>query len=136
MPVAVWLREPGDRLQVLSLDFETPPPRATLLTGRLMRLFELRRDLPPSAAPAGLGERLTAPVLEVLETQAATGRFLLTAHQDERLQDAHRRVTSVGLETLARALQAHRHAPTARAALRLYRLCELVEELDALPQEA
>lgn len=136
VPVAVWLREPGDRLQVLSLDFETPPARATSLTGRLMRLFELRRDLPPAAAPAGLAERLTAPVLEVLETQAATGRMPLTAHQDERLQDAHRHMTSVGLEILASAVQAHRRESTPQAALRLYRLCELVEELDALPQEA
>ena len=136
VPVAVWLRGPGDRLQVLSLDFETPPARAGSLAGRLLRLFALRRDLPPIAAPASLAERLTAPVLEVLETQAITGRLTLTAHQDARLQEAHRRVASVGLEILARALQAHRRAPTPQAALRLYRLCELVEELDALPQEA
>ncbi|MEO6276735.1 SWIM zinc finger family protein [Roseateles sp.] len=136
VPAAVWMRESGDRLQVLSLDFETPPARATSLTGRLMRLFELRRDRPAAAAPASLAERLTAPVLEVLETQAATGRLVLTARQDERLQDAHRRVTSVGLETLARALRALRRDPTPQAALRLYRLCELVEELDALPQAA
>jgi hypothetical protein len=136
VPVAVWLREPGDRLQVLSLDFETPPARATSLTGRLLRLFESRRDQPPAAAPATLAERLTAPVLEVLETQAATGRLALTQRQDERLQDAHRRVASVGLDTLARALAAHRRDPTPQAVLRLYRLCELVEELDALPQGA
>lgn len=136
VPVAVWLRGPGDRLQVLSLDFETPPARAGALAGRLLRLLALRRDLPPAAAPASLAERLTAPVLDVLETQAVTGRLALTAHQDARLQQAHRRVASVGLETLARALQAHRHAPTPQAALRLYRLCALVEELGALPQEA
>lgn len=136
VPVAVWLREPGDRLQVLSLDFETPPARPTSLTGRLMRLFELRRDLPSAAAPAGLAERLTAPVLEVLETQAATGRMTLTAHQEERLQDAYRLMTAVGLETLVSAVQVHRREPTPQAALRLYRLCELVEELDALPREA
>jgi hypothetical protein len=135
VPVAAWTREPGDRLQVLSLDFETPPPRATSLTGRLLRLFESRRDQPPPALPATLAERLTAPVLEVLETQAATGRTALTPTQDERLQDAHRRVASVGLDTVARALAAHRRAPTPRAALRLYRLCELVDELDALPQD-
>lgn len=136
VPVAVWMREPDDRLQVLSLDFETPPARATSLTGRLMRLFELRRDRPVTAAPASLAQRLAAPVLEVLETQAATGRLALTHRQDERLQDAHRRLASVGLETLARSLQAHRREPTPQTALRLYRLCELVEELDALPQEA
>ena len=136
VPVAAWMREPGDRLNVVSLDFETPPPRATSLTGRLLRLFESRRDLPPPAAPATLAERLTAPVLEVLETQAATGRLVLTRTQDERLQDAHRRVASVGLDILARALAAHRREPTPRAALRLYRLCELVDELDATPQES
>ena len=136
VPVAAWTRESGDRLQVLSLDFETPPARATSLTGRLLRLFESRRDLPPPSAPATLAQRLTAPVLEVLETQAATGRLTLTAGQDERLHDAHRRVTSVGLDTLARALSAHRDEPTPAAALRLYRLCELVDELDALPQDS
>ena len=135
VPVAAWTREPGDRLQVLSLDFETPPPRATSFAGRLLRMFESRRDLPPPATPATLAERLTAPVLEVLETQAATGRLTLTQMQDERLQDAHRRVASVGLDILARALAAHRRAPTPQAALRLYRLCELVDELDALPQQ-
>jgi len=135
VPVAALTREPGDRLQVLSLDFETPPPRASSLTGRLLRLFESRRDLPPPATPATLAERLTAPVLEVLETQAATGRLALTQTQDERLQDAHRRVTSVGLEILARALAAHRREPTPAAALRLYRLCELVDELGAIPQD-
>ncbi len=98
-------------------------------------MFESRRDLPPPATPATLAERLTAPVLEVLETQAATGRLTLTQMQDERLQDAHRRVASVGLDILARALAAHRRAPTPQAALRLYRLCELVDELDALPQQ-
>jgi len=135
VPVAAWTREPGDVLRVVSLDFETPPPRSTSLTGRLLRLFESRRDLPQPATPATLAERLTAPVLEVLETQAATGRLALTQTQDERLQDAHRRVASVGLDILARALAAHRREPTPRAALRLYRLCELVDELDALPQE-
>ena len=135
VPVAAWTREPGDVLRVASLDFETPPPRSTSLTGRLLRLFESRRDLPPPAMPATLAERLTAPVLEVLETQAATGRLALTQTQDERLQDAHRRVASVGLDILARALAAHRREPTPRAALRLYRLCELVDELDALPQD-
>lgn len=135
VPVAVWIRESGDRLQVLSLDFEAPAARASSLRGRLTRLFELRRDLPPTAAPVGLAERMTAPVLAVLEAQAATGRLALTECQNERLQDAHRRATSVGLDILARALQAHRLNPTPQAVLRLYRLCELVEELDALPQE-
>lgn len=135
VPVAVWLREPGGRLQVLSLDFETPPARATSLTGRLLRLFESRRDQPPAAPPAALAERLTAPVLEVLETQAATGRLALTQRQGERLQDAHRRIESVGMDTLARALAVHRRKPTPQTVLRLYRLCELVEELDALPRD-
>jgi hypothetical protein len=135
VPVAVWMCEAGDRLQVLSLDFETPPERATSLTGRLMRLFESRRDRPLTAARASLAERLTAPVLDVLETQAATGRLALTDRQDERLQDAHRGLASVGLETLARSLQAHRRESAPQTALRLYRLCELAQELDALPLE-
>ena len=134
IPVAALTREPGDRLRVLSLDFETPPVRGTSLTARLLRMFEARRDQPPRAALATLAERLTAPVLEVLETQAATGRLALTGSQDERLHDAQRRVTSVGLETLAAALAAHRRESTAQGTLRLYRLCELVDELDALPQ--
>ncbi len=135
IPVAVWLREAGEQLRVVSLDFETPPPRATSLAGRLLRLFESRRDQAPASAPASLAQRLTAPVLDVLETQAATGRLALTASQDERLQDAHRRLASVGLDIVADALAAHRREPTPPRALRLYRLCELLDELDALPQD-
>jgi len=120
---------------VVSLDFEAPPPRSTSLAGRLLRLFESRRGQPPVADAASLAQRLSAPVLEVLETQAATGRMALTGSQDERLREAHRRVASVGLDILATALAAHRREPTAPRALRLYRLCELLDELDALPQD-
>ena len=64
------------------------------------------------------------------------GLFLEVEFPAGARQDAHRRVASVGLDILARALAAHRREPTPRAALRLYRLCELVDELDAMPQES
>lgn len=69
------------------------------------------------------------------ETQAATGRMALTAAQRQRLHDALDRADSVGLEVLSSALCAHLAAPAAVPLLKLGFLCQLLGELDGLPEQ-
>jgi hypothetical protein len=133
IPVALLSRDAKKLLQVISLDFAKEPARTSSLANRILRMFELRRDQAPAAAAPTLTARLLAPVVEVLETQAATGRMAPTAAQLQRLKEAQPAIASVGLGTLASALQAQMRAPDAAATLRLYRLCELLAELDGLP---
>ena len=133
IPVALLSRDAKRLLQVISLDFAKEPARTSSLANRILRMFELRRDQAPAAAAPTLTARLLAPVVEVLETQAATGRMAPTAAQLQRLKEAQPAIASVGLGTLASALQAQMRAPDAAATLRLYRLCELLAELDGLP---
>lgn len=136
VPVAVLGRGAKGLLESVSLDFAQETARTTSLAQRILRMFEARRDSRalPAAAP-GLAARLLAPVVEVLETQAATGRMALTAAQAERLREAGPRIASAGLGTLAAALRSHAGAPNAAGTLRLYLLCELLAELDGLPAE-
>ena len=136
MPVAVLSSDAKGNLQVVSLDFAAEAPRTTSLAQRILRLFEARqqqRQAPPSATPT-LSARLLAPVVDVAETQAATGRMAMTAPQRQRLQEALARTGSVGLEALAQALRAHLAAPGTAPLLRLGFMCQLLGELDGLPE--
>ncbi len=136
MPIAVLSSGAGGVLQVVSLDFADEPRAATSLANRILRLFEARqqqRQAPPPAAVSLLA-RLLAPVADVAETQAATGRMALTPPQRQRLQEAQERAASVGLEGLAQALRAHLAAPAPGTLLRLGYLCLLLAELDGVPE--
>lgn len=133
IPLAVLSRGEKNRLQVISLDFAQEPARTTTLANRILRMLEARLEQPLATAAPTLAARLLAPVLDVLETQAATGRLLPTASQTERIERARASIASIGLDTLASALQSHLRQPDAGGTLRLYRLCELLTELDGLP---
>ena len=136
VPLAVLSENAQGRLQPIALDFAEEAQRPTSLGGRILRLFEARQKLQPSAlpslVPASLAGRLLAPVAAVLEEQAATGRMPLTPSQAQRLQAAQELLASVGLATLAEAVQAHLRAPSAQGVLRLSLLCEWSLELDSL----
>ncbi|WP_417070405.1 SWIM zinc finger family protein [Niveibacterium terrae] len=134
MPVSVLVdSETGKTLQAVSLDFATEPARSTPLAGRILRLFEARSEAPPGLAAPTLAARLFAPVLEVIETQAETGRLALTAAQAGALQQAHARIASVGLATPADALLAHLNHATSDSLLRLSWLCQLLAVSESLP---
>ncbi|WP_460910948.1 SWIM zinc finger family protein [Paraburkholderia jirisanensis] len=133
LPMAILSRDAKKRLQVISLDFAEEPVRPTSLGNRILRLLEARREQAPAAAAATLTARLLAPVFELLETQAATGRLGATASQAGRMEQARQPISSVGFGTLAVALESHLRNPDAGGMLRLYRLCELMTELDGLP---
>jgi len=135
MPIAVLSSNAKKALQAVSLDFADEAARTTSLANRILRMFEARQQQ-RQAAPVGsptLAARLLAPVTEVAETQAATGRMALTVAQRQRLHDAIDRAGSVGLEVLSGALRAHLAAPAAVPLLKLGFLCQLLGELDGLP---
>lgn len=135
MPIAVLTSNAKKALQAVSLDFADEAARTTSLANRILRMFEARqqqRQAAPVGAPT-LAARLLAPVTEVAETQAATGRMALTVAQRQRLHDALDRAGSVGLEVLSGALRAHLAAPAAVPLLKLGFLCQLLAELDGLP---
>ncbi|MDP9966931.1 hypothetical protein J2W37_004661 [Variovorax paradoxus] len=137
MPIAVLSSNAKKALQAVSLDFADEAARTTSLANRILRMFEARqqqRQPAPVGAPT-LAARLLAPVAEVAETQAATGRMALTAVQRQRLHDALDRAGSVGLELLSSALRAHLAAPAAVPLLKLGFLCQLLGELDGLPEQ-
>jgi len=135
MPIAVLSSDAKKKLQAVSLDFAQEAARTTSLANRILRLFEARqqRQAAPMAAPT-LSARLLAPVIDVAETQAATGRMALTAPQRQRLHDVLDRAGSVGLEVLSNALRAHLAAPAAVPLLTLGFLCQLLGELDGLSE--
>ena len=135
MPIAVLSSDAKKKLQAVSLDFAQEAARTTSLANRILRLFEARqqRQAAPVAAPT-LSARLLAPVIDVAETQAATGRMALTAPQRQRLHDVLDRAGSVGLEVLSNALRAHLAAPAAVPLLKLGFLCQLLGELDGLSE--
>lgn len=137
MPIAVLSSNAKKALQAVSLDFADEAARTTSLANRILRMFEARqqqRQAAPVASPT-LAARLLAPVTEVAETQAATGRMALTVAQRQRLHDALDRAGSVGLELLSSALRAHLAAPAAVPLLKLGFLCQLLGELDGLPEQ-
>lgn len=137
MPIAVLSSNAKKALQGVSLDFADEAARTTSLANRILRMFEARQQQ-RQAAPVGsptLAARLLAPVTEVAETQAATGRMALTVAQRQRLHDALDRAGSVGLEVLSSALRAHLAAPAAVPLLKLGFLCQLLGELDGLPEQ-
>lgn len=134
IPVAVLINDASTRsLKTVSLDFAAEPARSTTLASRILRLFEARRETPPPSAAPTLAARLLAPIAEVLETQAETGRLLLTPTQTQTLQEAQSRMASVGLETLADALHMHLQQPSADTLLTLAWLCQLLGEIEGLP---
>jgi hypothetical protein len=118
--------------QVISLDFADEAARSATLATRIRRLFESRRDATPPASTATLASRLLTPVMQVLEVQAATGRMPLSESQVQRLDDALRRLASVGLQTLATLLRTHLTQPRVDSVLRLYYQCQLTMELDGV----
>lgn len=135
VPVAVLANGPQGRLEIVSLGFANEAARPTSLANRILRLFEARRQqaqAPVADAPT-LAGRLLAPVADVLETQAATGRLPFTPAQAQALQESLPRLASVGLDTLAGALRAHLQAPGADGLLRLAYLCTLLAETEGLP---
>lgn len=134
MPVSVLVdSENAKTLQAVSLDFAAEPARSTPLAGRILRLFEARSEAPPGVAAPTLVARLFAPVLEVIETQAETGRLTLAASQAAALRQAQPRIASVGLATPADALQAHLNQATPDSLLRLSWLCQLLADSESLP---
>ena len=134
-PVAVLINGAKGQIEVISLDFAAEKARPTSLANRILRLFEARRqqERAPVIATPTLASRLLAPVLDVLETQAATGRLPFTPAQSQALREAESPLISVGLDTLAAALRAYLQAPTAGGLLRLAWLGALLVEIEGLP---
>lgn len=134
IPVSVLINsEQGNTLQVVSLDFAVEPARSTTLAGRILRLFEARREAPLGVVAPSLTTRLLAPVVDVIETQAETGRLALTTAQAGVLDEALARIASVGLDALAGALQNHLSQATSESLLRLCWLCQLLADIEGLP---
>lgn len=125
----------GDVVQAVSLDFATEPARPTPLAQRILRLMQWRKE--QQAAPVlmqpTLAQRLLQPVMNVLETQAATGRMALTDAQREVLVQAHAALASVGLRAVEAALYAHLQSPSSDSLLSLACLAQWAQELDGLP---
>lgn len=135
-PVAVLGADARGQLRSVSLDFE-PEPARTVPSGlgqRILQLLKLRREarLAPATGAHGLAQRLLTPLFEVLETQAATGRMVLTAPQSETLRALLPAFESVGWHTLAQTLRAYLAATQAEGLLRLHRLATWLLELDGL----
>lgn len=141
VPVAVLREAPGRAggrtLQVVALDVAREPERRSPLAGRILRLLQARRagvEQRQVAAPTGVA-RLLAPVSEVLETQAATGRPDVTTGQREVLRRAARDLDAVGLATPATAVRAYEHRPAPDALLGLAHTLAVVRALDGLPTD-
>lgn len=130
-PVAV-LSQDGPLLQVVSLDYADEPVRPTPLTQRILRMFEARQKPAPLLPTPGLCQRLLAPVQAVLETQAATGRMQPTEHQRAALQQQQTALASVGLDSLARAVQTHLQAPAPHSLLQLTHLAHRASAMEGL----
>ncbi|WP_137915631.1 SWIM zinc finger family protein [Rudaea sp. 3F27F6] len=133
IPVAV-LSTAQKKLEVLSLDFAVEPTRKTSLGGRILKLFESRQKqtTAPALAESTLARRLLTPIMDVLETQAATGRMPLTELQQLLLGEGLRNIRAVGLDTLDGLLAAHIDRPSAVSLLRLAFVSNLTLAFDGL----
>ena len=138
VPLSLLSSDAKGLVQAVSLDYANEAARPTSLAQRILRIVQWRKEqaAAPAASRPTRAQRLLGPVLDVLETQAATGRMPLTAPQAERLDAALGPIRSVGLHTVAAALQAHLRAPQPAGALRLQQLCQRTVELDGLPSIA
>lgn len=141
VPVAVLREAPGRAgartLQVVALDVAREPERRSPLAGRILRLLQARRagvEQRQVVAPTGVA-RLLAPVAEVLETQAATGRPGVTDGQGETLRRAARDLDGVGLATPAAAVRAYADRPEPPRLLALAHTLAVVRALDGLPTD-
>jgi len=134
VPLSLLSSDAKGQVHAVSLDYANEAARHTPLAQRILRLVQWRKDqATPAAAQPTRARRLLGPVLDVLETQAATGRMPLTETQSERLAAALAGIASVGLHTVASALQYHLTTPQPAGTLRLQQLCQRTVELDGLP---
>ena len=137
VPLSLLSSDARGQVHAVSLDYANEAARPTPLAQRILRLVQWRKDqATPAAIQPTRAQRLLGPVLDVLETQAATGRMPLTETQSERLGAALPGIASVGLHTVASALQHHLATPQPAGALRLQQLCQRTVELDGLPSIA
>lgn len=137
VPLSLLSSDARGQVHAVSLDYATEAARPTPLAQRILRLVQWRKDqATPAATQPTRAQRLLGPVLDVLETQAATGRMPLTETQSERLHAALPGIASVGLHTVASALQHHLATPQPSGTLRLQQLCQRTVELDGLPSIA
>lgn len=137
VPLSLLSSDAKGQVHAVSFDYATEAARPTPLAQRILRLVQWRKDqATPAATQPTRAQRLLGPVLDVLETQAATGRMPLTETQSERLGAALPGIASVGLHTVASALQHHLNAPQPAGMLRLQQLCQRTVELDGLPSIA
>lgn len=137
VPLSLLSSDAKGQVHAISLDYATEAARPTPLAQRILRLVQWRKDqATPAATQPTRAQRLLGPVLDVLETQAATGRMPLTETQSERLGAALPGIASVGLHTVASALQHHLATPQPAGMLRLQQLCQRTVELDGLPSIA
>jgi len=134
VPLSLLSSDAKGQVHAVSLDYANEAARPTPLAQRILRLVQWRKDqAAPAATQPTRARRLLGPVLDVLETQAATGRMPLTETQSERLAAALAGIASVGLHTVASALQHHLATPQPAGTLRLQQLCQRTVELDGLP---
>ena len=134
IPVAMLSADEQGLLRTISLDFESAREQTTPLAGRILRMLKLKREA--SLAPvlvSSMSQRLLAPLFEVLETQAATGRMQLTDNQRQSLQTVLPVLDSVGWQMLAQAVRVHLTMGDAASLLRAHRLASWLMELDSLP---
>ena len=138
VPVAVLSTTPQGTVAPVSLDFAAEPARPSPMAERILRMLQLRREqrMAPATTAPTLSMRLLAPVLDVLDTQAATGRVALTSAQRAQQPQALPAIASVGLRSVEAALLQHCTASSAASILRLHCLCQWTLELDGLPTAA
>lgn len=120
------------------LQFSRPQRRRwfSQLSGRIQRMLAERRA-PPAAPPNTLAARLLLPVLEVLITQATSGRQALPDSAAKLLAQRAMLLNASGLELVGKAVSAFQSQPTAEHLLRLRVLIQIavgLSETDQLVQ--
>ncbi|PWD60764.1 SWIM zinc finger family protein [Pectobacterium parmentieri] len=130
-PYSLLVRESGI-VKAFCLDFQTIKSEKKALgfiSYIQTMLAEKKQKKTVLRPPMTLAQRICQPILDVLDTQACTGRRHLTATQREQLQHAMKTANELGLTLVERALSHYlaQPQPQVDSLLRVVFLCDRLQ---------
>lgn len=142
-PLSVLIAEDVDNWRVFNLDFDRAEGKSGLrsiaashlnIVGRIKQLLQRKQQQHQQQKLLNqqtLAQKITEPVLDVLESMAASGRLLLTATQQQLLIQQIDLAQQAGLDYLSAQCQPLTAQPTISAAqlLRLAYLCQRLQHM-------
>nr|WP_314265022.1 SWIM zinc finger family protein [uncultured Moellerella sp.] len=133
IPLTLWLKK-ADNIEYFHLDFDSFPrkkKRSTFISHiqAFMEKKTQQKALP--VAQLTLAQQLSRPILNILETQACTGRRTLTSTQKEQLEACRQTAADLGITLLEQSLTRYLSSNNSDylSLLKLTWLCHRLQQL-------